>query len=525
MVSEPLDPSSWHHRSNLPRRNHAVPPASHLLTLPPQQPLSIPTSTHYNLRPPSQIPPMQLPAVPTTNTLTPTMLSHPAASNIRKRQYRFSVGADIALLRLVADRNPYGAPHGGRLQKWQAIADTLRISAINVDFRRARDRTALLIDQWRKQDFSLLRRSGSGNQHDQAEKERLLDIVSNMEHAAKPRDNLSDWKPTESSPTILTHPHSVLATDAQRTSHSPDCHPNTSTADNVQNNVSSLTHPPDATPSRPISLANPFSAPITPCVVGAPSVRPNLRSVSPPNSNAAPPHASLPPLERQRDIHTNAETAALQHSSRSQPLANSNGVKRLGTHLSPPHCGSTAARPCAQDAKHNSNALFGRTSSALSSLWAQSPSREVDAHVSVPNTLSNTTKRAPCNTQNIQLEAPACEHGRAELQAAFGSNSSNSSAHICSHFSKVEQLLQQILLSMQKKMEHDERRLEWEQHCERRREQRQNERQERGFRDVGRDEPLRKVASHSEERQHHREVISQRRPHGMRNGDHSEKND
>lgn len=142
--------------------------------------------------------------------------NHPPAPTSRKRQFRFSVRADIELLNLVISLNPYGAPHGGRLHKWQAIADTLRESGIDIDFRRARDRTGLLLDQWREKDLSLLRRSGSGNHEDQVQKEQLLERISEIEHAARPRDNASDWRSREqaglqnepvSSPRQLNPPH------------------------------------------------------------------------------------------------------------------------------------------------------------------------------------------------------------------------------------------------------------------------------------------------------------------------------
>ena len=111
----------------------------------------------------------------------------------RKRQFRFSVHDDIKLLELVNKLNPYGAPYGCRIHKWQDIADELRKSDINIDFRRARDRTNLLLEQWREQDLSLLRRSGSGNHEDQQKKEQLLDKTTKLEQASRPRDTSDVW--------------------------------------------------------------------------------------------------------------------------------------------------------------------------------------------------------------------------------------------------------------------------------------------------------------------------------------------
>ena len=115
-------------------------------------------------------------------------MANPTAPSFRKRQFRFSVRNDIDLLKLVLQHNPYGAPHGGRLHKWQNIANTLRESGIDIDFRRARDRTALLLDQWRQKDMDTLRRSTSANHEDHAQKFGLLQEINDIELAAKPRD-------------------------------------------------------------------------------------------------------------------------------------------------------------------------------------------------------------------------------------------------------------------------------------------------------------------------------------------------
>lgn len=105
------------------------------------------------------------------------------------------MSSDVALLQLVLEHNPYAAPHGGRLHKWHTIANFLRQKAIDIDFRRARDRTTLLLEQWRSNDLQSLRRCASGNQHEQELKEKLLAKLSAIESAAKPRENVSHWRP------------------------------------------------------------------------------------------------------------------------------------------------------------------------------------------------------------------------------------------------------------------------------------------------------------------------------------------
>eukprot|EP00178_Gracilaria_changii_P001916 TRINITY_DN1280_c0_g3_i1.p1 TRINITY_DN1280_c0_g3~~TRINITY_DN1280_c0_g3_i1.p1 ORF type:complete len:586 (+),score=89.90 TRINITY_DN1280_c0_g3_i1:143-1759(+) len=536
MASEPLDPSSWRFRaSNI--RSNPVPPPSHLHALPPQQALPLSSPAHYNLRPPSQIPAIQPPIAHTTPppTLTPvhTPTLAPTAANIRKRQYRFSVSADIGLLRLVAEHNPYGAPHGGRLQKWQNIADTLRMTGINVDFRRARDRTALLIEQWRKQEFSLLRRSGSGNQHDQAQKERLLDVVSNMEHAAKPRDNLSEWRPRDNPTRLPSHNPSVLVPDVARKSESPDTNSqrvaiSTCNTENEHSAPAPLAHIADVnapTVSRPISVTHPFSASLAPAVITVASVGSNMPSVSPPNSNAASRHAALPPLEPQCDVLMTSETAALQQKTTPPPppppppLRKSNDVKRLGQHMRPRVFGPGAAIRGVDEGRCTSESLFTPGCNTLSSLRARGGAHAMESQGVGCNVLSSTAARPTVSDQNIQLETPGCVQGRAELQ---GHNASGSNAHVCMHCGKLERVLQQILHMMQKKVEVDERRLEWEKQCELKRQQMQKERVEREMREreLEREERRQKDVSHKEERQRLLELIARGRAHMASGGDH-----
>ncbi|CDF41026.1 unnamed protein product [Chondrus crispus] len=181
MTSQPPGSGSWRLQENTTSPNVAAPGyrpnISSSSNLSPTQNVS--SGLMYST--------MQPPPGPSSNNPPPTTL--------RKRQFRFSVRADIELLKLVHAENPYAAAHGSRLQKWQAIANTLRSSSIEIDFRRARDRTGLLLEQWRDKDLSLLRRSGSGNQEDQAEKETLLEQISRIEQATRPRDN--DWRSRE----------------------------------------------------------------------------------------------------------------------------------------------------------------------------------------------------------------------------------------------------------------------------------------------------------------------------------------
>lgn len=78
----------------------------------------------------------------------------------RKRQVRFSARHDIMLLRQVIVQNPFKSKETGR--SWahvgEIITAALQDENFEVDARRCRERTMLLLDYYKKQDFASLRR-------------------------------------------------------------------------------------------------------------------------------------------------------------------------------------------------------------------------------------------------------------------------------------------------------------------------------------------------------------------------------
>ena len=64
----------------------------------------------------------------------------------RKKQARFAVGDDIKLLKEVVAVNPF--KHKG---KWQEIGDKISTSKFQIDGRRARERTQLMMSQYKKE--------------------------------------------------------------------------------------------------------------------------------------------------------------------------------------------------------------------------------------------------------------------------------------------------------------------------------------------------------------------------------------
>ncbi|XP_062571682.1 trichohyalin-like [Saccostrea cucullata] len=85
----------------------------------------------------------------------------------RKKQFRFSEQDDIKLLREVISRNPFK-----ERGKW---ADISSVISRNIDARRVRERTLLLIDQRKKFNSSSLKKSGVDETY--GEKEMLLDEI------------------------------------------------------------------------------------------------------------------------------------------------------------------------------------------------------------------------------------------------------------------------------------------------------------------------------------------------------------
>ncbi|XP_026159657.1 trichohyalin [Mastacembelus armatus] len=99
----------------------------------------------------------------------------------RKRQVRFSARHDIILLREVITQNPFVSKEPGRIwaRVGEIITAALQDENFEVDARRCRERTMLLLDYYKKQDFPSLRRFGTERLY--AQKEDLLHEVLELE--------------------------------------------------------------------------------------------------------------------------------------------------------------------------------------------------------------------------------------------------------------------------------------------------------------------------------------------------------
>ncbi|XP_072259966.1 uncharacterized protein [Pyxicephalus adspersus] len=99
----------------------------------------------------------------------------------RKRHIRFAAHHDIILLREVIHHNPFWVREFG--QVWAAVAErmstALQGEGFEVDGRRCRERTALLLDYYKRQNFAMLRRGGTEAMY--MEKEELLRKIIELE--------------------------------------------------------------------------------------------------------------------------------------------------------------------------------------------------------------------------------------------------------------------------------------------------------------------------------------------------------
>ncbi|XP_056405865.1 trichohyalin-like isoform X2 [Hyla sarda] len=99
----------------------------------------------------------------------------------RKRHIRFAAHHDIVLLREVIHHNPFWVREFG--QVWAAVAErmssALQSEGFEVDGRRCRERTALLLDYYKRQNFTMLRRGGTEAMY--MEKEDLLQKILELE--------------------------------------------------------------------------------------------------------------------------------------------------------------------------------------------------------------------------------------------------------------------------------------------------------------------------------------------------------
>ncbi|XP_023189172.1 uncharacterized protein LOC111608557 isoform X1 [Xiphophorus maculatus] len=123
---------------------------------------------------------MRFPDAPNTN-MDRVVVEVPINNAPRKRQVRFSARHDIILLREVIAQNPFCSKEPGRMwaRVGEIITAALQEESFEVDARRCRERTMLLLDYYKKQDFPSLRRFGTEKLY--AQKEDLLHEVLELE--------------------------------------------------------------------------------------------------------------------------------------------------------------------------------------------------------------------------------------------------------------------------------------------------------------------------------------------------------
>lgn len=478
MTSQPPGSGSWRLQENTASPNAAVPGYRPNISSPsnPSPTQNASSGLMYSTMQP-------LPG-PSSNNPPPTTL--------RKRQFRFSVRADIELLKLVLAENPYAAAHGGRLHKWQSIADTLRSSSIEIDFRRARDRTGLLLEQWRDKDLSLLRRSGSGNQEDQAEKEILLERISRIEQAARPRDN--DWRSREQ----MRQRNQQGAAACQ------------------------LPGPHQDNPSEPHPSLN--------VMTGVLDHRANKL-----NNYTSGPSPQLPPIVQKRDHHSmsqgrsDADPQTIQYGSHQvaseKHFKTNQGRATISPTFSQPLFGNPPSPPQVNPLQSQSVDRRSPPGGDLSPYpnrlpILRQPNRGSCAHGN-PHVI--TTAALEANPIQSLTTSPRVREVQATLldrnhdTVPRNDSLKGDNAHLLDRVTSVERRLDDLCTFSEKLLEVEERRFQWEKECEARRRRIEEERRAREIEEktTEREERRRKDAKDQEDHRRLLELIVRSRSQNM----------
>ena len=77
-------------------------------------------------------------------------------TQVKRKAFRFAAAQDIILLKEVVCQHPFAAQQPGKV--WVNIAQRLQDLGLQVDARRCRERTILLVDYFRKEDQEMLKR-------------------------------------------------------------------------------------------------------------------------------------------------------------------------------------------------------------------------------------------------------------------------------------------------------------------------------------------------------------------------------
>ncbi|XP_063399250.1 uncharacterized protein LOC134683876 [Mytilus trossulus] len=94
----------------------------------------------------------------------------------RKTQVRFSAKDDLNLLKEVLAENPYKDK-----TKWEVVAQNVKENVdivFNVTSRRVRERTQLLLQQFQKENYEALKKSGTEEEY--TEKQQLLQEIQSL---------------------------------------------------------------------------------------------------------------------------------------------------------------------------------------------------------------------------------------------------------------------------------------------------------------------------------------------------------
>lgn len=391
------------------------------------------------------------------------------------------------------------------------------MSGIDIDFRRARDRTTLLLDQWRNRDLHSIRRCHSGNQQEQALKEKLLGELSALEQAAKPHDNLSHWRVrSAAAPVGVPVQTSRLGANPGASSHSsPEGGPGASAAAIMPDSTS------DPTGQGVGAGQTPGGEHVLkfPALQAGPT---HLRNLVPPDAHVLSPSREGGDLQLTLGGAVVAAAAAAQCQQPPEKLLKNNQGQRSNAHFSQ----SLFDTPGAAERRSTGRAsdMSGYRPDHLSMGRANQP-----ANVYKSNAQGNLGSASLDGGPGVQLvgspggalrsnpgQLDAGGNAVAAAAAAALEKSNADAAELVQLRLKVSQLehrLEEEIRNRKQRQENDDRRLQWERERENQRVQLEKERIEKEYEDrkEEREDRRRRDLRDKEERDRLFQIISRHR--------------
>ncbi|KAJ1562580.1 hypothetical protein HK096_007531 [Nowakowskiella sp. JEL0078] len=126
-----------------------------------------------------------------------SIISNQPSKKPKKKAYRFNIAADIALLKEIANIQPFFAAHGQTLKAWTSVAvnlcSSLNLEAETITTVNARARFESIYTTFKKDEMESLRASGTEEEFNERE-QLMTDIHSLIEESEFIRLNVKEKK-------------------------------------------------------------------------------------------------------------------------------------------------------------------------------------------------------------------------------------------------------------------------------------------------------------------------------------------